>query len=137
LVLKVVGKERDKKLWSVNVEIGEIRKKYLNGSMLYYAGSFRRVEDSCTVLLNSSSCGDGLAIAVMLPGDSLHLVYFLFFRSVLTRAELEALPLDNHLKEDVARGKVGLSSFIISPSQPVLPSPTIHKPFKPITRYGR
>jgi hypothetical protein len=60
------------------------------------------------VFLNSSSCGDGLAIAVMLPGDSLHLVYFLFFRSVLTRAELEALPLDNHLKEDVARGKVGL-----------------------------
>jgi hypothetical protein len=43
----------------------------------------------------------------MLLGDSLHLVYFLFFRSVLTRAELEALPLDNHLKEDVARGKVG------------------------------
>ena len=27
-------------------------------------------------------------------------------RSVLTRAELEALPLDNNLKEDVEKGKV-------------------------------
>ena len=30
----------------------------------------------------------------------------IFCRSVLTRAELEALPLDNNLKEDVEKGKV-------------------------------
>ena len=30
----------------------------------------------------------------------------IIIRSVLTRAELEALPLDNNLKEDVAKGKV-------------------------------
>ena len=34
------------------------------------------------------------------------------FRSVLTRAELEALPLDNHLKEDVAKGKVRILLYI-------------------------
>ena len=40
-------------------------------------------------------------------GESwIHLDVACVFRSVLTRAELEALPLDNHLKEDVAKGKV-------------------------------
>ena len=31
-----------------------------------------------------------------------------FFRSVLSRAELEAIPLDNNLKEDVVKGKVSV-----------------------------
>ena len=31
-----------------------------------------------------------------------------FSRSVLSRAELEAIPLDNNLKEDVVKGKVSL-----------------------------
>lgn len=30
----------------------------------------------------------------------------MLFRSVLSRAELDALPLDNNLKDDVERGKV-------------------------------
>ena len=36
----------------------------------------------------------------------LKLIFLIFFRSVLSRAELDALPLDNNLKEDVERGKV-------------------------------
>ena len=31
-----------------------------------------------------------------------------FSRSVLSRAELEAIPLDNNLKEDVVKGKVSV-----------------------------
>ena len=30
-------------------------------------------------------------------------------RSVLTRAELDALPLDNNVKEEVERGKVSIA----------------------------
>ena len=33
-------------------------------------------------------------------------IIMMMIRSVLSRAELEALPLDNNLKEDVAKGKV-------------------------------
>ena len=32
----------------------------------------------------------------------------LILRSVLTRAELDALPLDNNLKDEVERGKVSI-----------------------------
>jgi hypothetical protein len=56
-----MGKKRSKQLWSVNVEWMRLEKKYLNGSTLYYDDSFRRVELTA-VLLNSSSCGDGLAM---------------------------------------------------------------------------
>ena len=46
-------------------------------------------------------------------GESwIHLDVACVFRSVLTRAELEALPLDNHLKEDVAKGKVRILLYI-------------------------
>ena len=34
-------------------------------------------------------------------------------RSVLTRAELDALPLDNNVKEDVERGKVRHLQFLV------------------------
>ena len=35
-----------------------------------------------------------------------YLLFRVLFRSVLSRAELDALPLDNNLKDDVERGKV-------------------------------
>ena len=35
------------------------------------------------------------------------------FRSVLSRAELDALPLDNNLKEDVEKGKVTSPVFVV------------------------
>ena len=37
-----------------------------------------------------------------------------FSRSVLSRAELEAIPLDNNLKEDVVKGKVSVFLYLNS-----------------------
>lgn len=44
----------------------------------------------------------------LVPHDNTELCYnnTLISRSVLTRAELDALPLDNNVKEEVERGKV-------------------------------
>ena len=39
--------------------------------------------------------------------------FFLMFRSVLSRAELEALPLDNNLKQDVEKGKVKIFYMLV------------------------
>ena len=40
-----------------------------------------------------------------------------FFRSVLTRAELDALPLDNNVKQDVERGKVSKDNELVVSSR--------------------
>ena len=40
-------------------------------------------------------------------------IIMMMIRSVLSRAELEALPLDNNLKEDVAKGKVILMMMMV------------------------
>ena len=51
-----------------------------------------------------------MIIMIIIPGIVIiiiiSIIIIIIIRSVLTRAELEALPLDNNLKEDVEKGKV-------------------------------
>ena len=44
----------------------------------------------------------------------LDILFSYLFRSVLSRAELDALPLDNNLKEDVEKGKVISTVLVVA-----------------------